>query len=231
MASIKYSAFVTSIKGKIGGTIFQGGKAGDVVLIDPIKESAKLTKADAGRVINTLPLTAQVAGLWRQLTDAQRASWTTGAVNFPAYNKFGLAYTPSGYQVFMTLNFQIKQLTGAILYECPVPITLAALPPFSIAQPDLTSLDVTWTGGIQTDCTVRVEATQPMPAGRNPKNSFYKVIAEWDDATTSPQDLFPAYANVYGSFPVAAVIWFRFMYVSNTTGQKGVPVVIKLVTA
>lgn len=232
MAQVKYGALITELKGKVGGTVFQGGPGGPVCKnIDAIRDSAKLTKADAGRVINTLPLTAQVAGFWRTLTDAQRASWATGAVNFPAFNKFGVAYTPSAYQVFMTLNFQVYQLTGAILYSCPVPITVNDPPTFSIAQPDLTSLDVTWAGGIQTDCTIRVDATQPMAAGRKPKDSFFKCIAEWPDSTTSPEDLFPGYANVYGSFPIGAKIYFRFTSISNTTGQKSVPIIVELLTA
>lgn len=232
MATVKYGAFITDMKGKVGGTVFQGGPAGPVAkCIDAIRDSAKLTKADAGRVINTLPITAQVAGLWRTLTDAERASWSTGAVNYPAFNKFGVSYTPSGYQVFMTLNFQVYQLTGAILYSCPVPITVNNPPAFSIAQPDLTSLDVTWVGGIQTDCTIRVEATQPMGQGRKPKNSFYKVISEWPDSTASPTDLFPAYALVYGSFPINASIYFRFTSYANATGQKSVPIVVALLTA
>lgn len=231
MATVKFGTIVTDIKGKVGGNVFQGSKSGTTLkTIDAIADSAKLTKADAGRVINTLPLTAQIAGLWRTLTDAQRASWATGAVNFPAYNRFGVAYTPSAYQVFMTLNFQVYQLTGAILYTCPIPMTVNDPPTFSIAQPDLTSLDVTWSGGIQTDCTIRVDATQPMAAGRSPKQSFYKCIAEWPDSTTSPEDLFPAYANVFGSFPAGAKIYFRFTSISNTTGQKSVPIVVELLT-
>lgn len=230
MATVKYGAFITSMKGKIGGTIFLGGANGDVVKLDAIRDSAKLTKADAGRVINTLPLTAEVAGNWRDLTDAQRTSWTTGAVNYPAYNKFGVAYTPTGYQVFMRLNFQILQLTGAIATDCPVPITIDPQPTFAIAQPDLTSLDMTWSGSFQSDTYLQIEATQPMPKGRRPKNSFFKVIQQLADSATSPQDLFSRYAAVYGSFPAAAMIYFRFTVISSTTGQKGVPIVLELLT-
>lgn len=232
MASVKYGALITDIKGKIGGTVFQGSASGAVAKSgDWFDKSKALTKADAGRIIPTQLNTATVAGIWRSLTAVQKASWVTGAVNYPAYNRFGEAYTPSGYQVFMALNFQVYQLTGAVLYECPVPVTINPMPAFAIAQPDLTHLNLSWTGSIQTDCNIRVEATQPMAFGNQPKNSFFKAIQELPDSTTSPQNLFAAYSVVYGSFPINAAIYFRFTSISTTTGQKGIPVVIKLVTA
>lgn len=231
MAHVQYGTIVTNLKGKVGGNVFQGGKSGNIAKIKAATtHESKLTKADAGRIINTPQVTAEIAGLWRLLTDAERASWDTNAVNFPAYNRFGEAYTPSGYQVFVTLNFQIKRLAGSLAYTCPMPVTINPMPVFSIAQPDLTSLDVTWAGGIQTDCNIRVEATQPMGAGRKPKNSFFKVIAQWDDATSSPEDLFPSYAAVFGSFPVGAKIYFRFTSYSIISGQRGVPVIVELLT-
>lgn len=232
MASVKYGVIVTEIKGKVGGTTFKGGLGAPCMqtTIDGVRDSAKLTKADAGRVINTLTLTAEIAGEWRKLTDAQRESWRTGAVNYPSYNKFGSAYTPSGYQVFMTLNFQVRIGAGAIISTCPVPISVPAITDFAIAQPDLTSLDLTWSIGLPSLYFTKIEATQPMAKGNQPKNSYFKAIKLLSDAATSPYDLFPDYANIYGSFPANAMIYFRFTYISATTGQKGVPFVIALLT-
>jgi hypothetical protein len=199
--------------------------------IDGVRDSAKLTKADAGRVINTLPITAGLAGAWRDLTNEQRDSWRTGAVNYPAYNKFGAAYTPSGYQVFMTLNFQIYIASGAYVSTCPVPETVPDMIDVAIAQPNLTTLTLSWSIGIASLYMIKIEATQPMAKGNQPKNSYFKAIKLLPDSATSPYALFNDYANVYGSFPANAMIYFRFTYISATTGQKGVPYVIALLTA
>lgn len=230
MAQLKYGAIVTDIKGKIGGIVFQGGKQGPVAKLDAIADSAKLTKADAGRVINTLPLTASIAGAWRQLSDIQRASWVTGAVNYPAYNKFGTAYTPSGFQVFMTLNFQIVAMAGSLLTECPVPVTVPDLIDYNIGWTPSTSINLVFAMTPPADCMLRIEATQPMSLGRAPKNSFYKVIDQLDNTITSPHNLFTKYVAVYGAVPANAVLYFRLMNVSTLTGQKGVPMIIIVTT-
>lgn len=231
MATVKFGTIVTDIKGKVGGNVFQGSKSGTTLkTIDAIADSAKLTKADAGRVINTLPLTASIAGAWRNLTDAQRQSWVTGAVNYPAYNKFGVAYTPSGYQVFMTLNFQIVALGFALLTDCPVPVSIPDLPDFSMNYVPATNINLIFSIAITADFNVRVDATQPMAQGRKPKNSFYKTIAQLDSTATSPTDLYAAYTAVYGSVPGYAKLYFRLTYFSETTGQKGVPMIIELTT-
>lgn len=231
MATVQYGAIITGMKGKIGGTVFQGGSSGQTAkTIDGIRDSAKLTKADAGRVINTLPLTASIAGAWRDLTDAQRDSWATGAVNYPAYNRYGVSYTPTGYQVFMTLNFQVVASGGTLLTECPVPITVPDLTDFGITWVPSTAMNLTFSVAIPSDIIARVEATQPMSLGKRPKNSFYKVIAQYDDAATSPTNMLTAYQNVYGAVAPNAKLYFRITYYSLLTGQKGVPVVIEVTT-
>lgn len=230
MAQLKYGPIITSIKGKIGGVVFQGGRGAQQAKLDAIRDSAKLTKADAGRVINTLPITASVAGMWRNLTDEQRTSWNTGAVNYPAYNKFGEAYTPSGFQVFMTLNFQLVALSIGPSDLCPIPVTVPDLPDFGVAWVPSSTINVTFSIAIEADFSVRVEATQPMAVGRNPKNSNYKAIRLMDDTDTSPTNVYSDYVNVFGGVPAGARIYFRFTYYSNITGQKGVPLVIILNT-
>lgn len=232
MASVKYGSIVTDIKGKVGGHIFKGSNAGPVLQTkeQAVASSAKLTKADAGRVINTLPLTAFIAGQWRQLTDAQRASWVSGAVNFPAFNKFGVSYTSSGFQCFMTLNFQYYQLNGSILGECPVPLTVPALSDFGISWTPSTTIDLTFSTSIDADVKSRVEASQPLGAGRNPKSSNYKVIAEYDSSATSPTNMYSKYIALYGAVPANAFIWFKITNISKISGQKGVPVTIVMTT-
>lgn len=231
MATLQMGAIVTGIKGKIGGTVFQGSSTGQSAkCIDAIRDSAKLTKADAGRVINTLPITAQIAGAWRTLTEAEQTSWITGAVNYPAFNRFGVAYTPSGYQVFMTLNFQIVSAGGTLLTECPVPVTVPDLSDFSFTYVPSTAINLLFSVALSADCVYRIEATQPMSFGRRPKNSFFKVIDQPDDSITSPYNVLTKYTNVYGAVPPNAVLYFRIQVVSTLTGQKGVAQVYSLTT-
>ena len=170
-----------------------------------------------------------IAGLWRTLTVAQQDSWITGAVNYPAVNKFGVAYTPSGYQVFVTLNTQLLILNAAPAVTCPVPVSIYPQIPYVFTQTTPTDLSVSWGFPAPPDTGIRIEATQPMSAGNQPKNSFFKLIDQFFDTASSPRVIAPMYFAVYGSYPVGSTIYFRITYYSRFTGVAGVPTVFKVI--
>lgn len=221
MASIKYGAITSEIKGNIGGTTFQGGRAGTIIKLSSGR-TGKLTKADAGRMFVPKVVIAAVAGLWRGLSQEERDTWTTGAVNYPALNKFGEPYTPSGYQVFMTLNTQLYNLTGVTLTSCPAPESIPALPTFTFTCADPGALNVAWSGALPSGFIARISATQPMAGGNAPKDGFFKLVKDLAAGMSSPQEFSAAYNAVFGIIPDNAYIYFRIQFISNTTGKKGV---------
>jgi len=223
MASVKYGALITELKGKIGGTVFQGGPAGSVAKnIDAIADSAKLTKADAGRAFPPRKIIAQVSGLWRLLSQLQRDAWNAAAPLWPATNRFGEVYTPSGFNVFMKLNAQMVNLTGVSLSDPPIGISIPLLDPITIAVPDDIEFNVDLPGGVPAGFYLRTEATMPMGIAINPKNSFFKIIAQTPSGVIFPQDMADGYKEVYGLWLNVCTIWTRFCLVSSTTGQKGI---------
>ena len=223
MARVMFTALMAGIKGRIGGTVFQGGTGGYIAKeFDAIKESAKLTKADAGRPFNPFDVTAYVAGRWRLLSDSDRATWNAGAVNYPAVTPFGISYTPSGYQVFMTLNTQIYNLTGAIVSECPLPESIAALDECTIVQASLTSITLDFDTFSNPGFAIRIEATRRMSLGRQPRKGDFKILAEIQGDETWPYQIYSAYSAIYGPIQAGGRIWFRFTLLSYTSGQKGV---------
>ena len=58
------------------------------------------------RATNQEPRAVQshVASYWRDLAPVDKTSWSSLASVQTRYNKFGTAYTPSGFQLFMELN-------------------------------------------------------------------------------------------------------------------------------
>lgn len=223
MASIKYSGVIDEIKGNINGTTFQGGKAGAVVKSKNRRSGGtKLTKADAGRVYNPRKKIAEIAGRWRNLPDEQRATWNTGAVDFPAVNKFGDVYTPSGYQVFMTLNSQINFAGTAYMDVCPVPATVASLPTITPSVFGSEALLLTLGAAVTSGNAMQIWATQRMAGGKQAPQGFYKLIGYGLNADGTVLDITDNWEDVFGSFILTGRIYFKMRMVNQLTGQTGV---------
>lgn len=233
MASVRYGAFITEMRGSVGGSTFKGSKYGPVCQTkeEAIASSAKLTKADAGRLFQPTKIIAEVSGLWRLLTDAQRAAWNAAAPNWPALNRFGDTYTPSGFQVFMKLNAQLANLTGVTLGDPPLPVSIGVLAATTFDIPDDVNMNIDYTGGVPAGFQLRVEATQSMNASVEAKNSFFKIVAQIPNGVVFPQNLADGYVPIYGAWISGATIWFRICLISITTGQKGLYQYYKITAA
>lgn len=99
MPQIKFSALVTSMKGKAGGSIFSQNKQGPYFRNNRWGGGRKSARWDAAK--NRLQT---LSNAWRLLSAEQREAWQAAAVNYPFENKFKEEYIPSGYQLYMSLN-------------------------------------------------------------------------------------------------------------------------------
>jgi hypothetical protein len=231
MAVMKLTAFNGGMKGMVAGTIFQGGVTGQVVknsgsmnkggLIDAIAAGSKLTKADAGRGLDAVKFTTATATKWRKLTYAQRLTWNTGASNFPFKNKFGDVYTPSGYQVFMSINLNLAFIGLDPLLNCPGPGGLVNADNFTVAySTSAFTFSITFTAAPM-DYTMLLGASKALSAGKSLKNVTFADIYTFDGSETSPFDFTGWYTNFFGSIPTGATIWFRLRTQNQLNGQYG----------
>lgn len=71
MAKIVFSSLVSAIRGKIGGTIFQGGRYGFIARQNfyPFNPSTEKQKKARGRL-------GSISKEWKDLTPSQRATWS-----------------------------------------------------------------------------------------------------------------------------------------------------------
>lgn len=99
MPQIKYSGLVTDIKGKAGGSVFASNKQGSYFRNNKWGGGRKSARWDKAK--NNLSI---LSSNWRGLTAEQKTAWNDMAINYPFYNKFKVEYTPSGYQLYMSLN-------------------------------------------------------------------------------------------------------------------------------
>lgn len=224
MASVRYTAIVNEIKGKIAGTIFQSGKTGSIMRATSAQNTGG-GGVPTNRIRPYYPkqFIGIVSGLWRNLTDEQRTSFITGAISYPALNRFGDAYTPSGFQVFMTLNLQMFNAGAPFLTTCPVPISVVPLPEFSISPTSANDIPCNISEIIPDGFKMGLWATCPMAAGALPRLSAYKLLRYIVPEDTAAFNIATEYNGTFGDLTNYSKVYFKIQMISTVTGQKGVP--------
>lgn len=148
MASVKYGAFITDIKGSIGGQTFKGTRSGGVmqnkVCSSPLsKGGARLAVTGAPMPINPQVALRMIVSQWRGLSAAQRSAWNSFAPSLPFINKFGESYTASGYQCFVFLNMNLITSEQNSIDDPPMIEELPDAPTYQIEVVETPALSVT----------------------------------------------------------------------------------------
>ena len=141
MAVIQFGAIVTQGAGAIGGQVIQRGRSSQV-----LKQKGRPTIRRG--LVNQPPRTklAAVASTWRDLSSNNRATWESIALSVTRYNRFGVAYVPTGYQLFMELNSNLQNFgSQAIIKKAPAAPNYPAVTGWSLAvDPSSSEFIVNW---------------------------------------------------------------------------------------
>lgn len=220
MASIKFSGLVSGLKGSIGGVTFQGSSTGNMVKTKPYKVNpAIITPSGIQPHFNAKQMIAAVSRKWRTLTSEQRNSWALGASDYPAYNKFGEAYTPSAFQVFMTLNIKTFNYIGTFISTCPTPAEIPPVPSTVIDGSIGGEMQLTLGELPPENYLLLMWATKIFQPGKVPQKSDYKLIGQISHGDTNPLDITYNWEEVFGSFTGHGTIYFKFQLFNYVTGQ------------
>lgn len=233
-------------------------------LVQPLFIGQKLTKADAGRdldshapkpkkttresqspAVNPKAALSTIAALWNRITPAEQETFNSGAVGFPAKNKYGDIYTPSGYQVFMKLNLNLYTCNAPLVTSCPIPDfpILPLINHISFNTPEQLLFEIS--GGIPTNMYIQILASTQVLIGSNPrkgKEKFLgiagkltkadagrdldKAVEELDQMYSLPMsvlDITGVFQNLFGLVKSKAQLFIKFVPISAVTGQAGVP--------
>lgn len=211
---------VTGIKGKIGGTTFSGGYGAAVA---KNKSSAvpkgKLTKADAGRIVEPTKTVFDISKAWRTMDDTERLAWNSAGADFPALNRFGDVYTPSGYQLFVQFNSRLKNINQSIITTPPSPSTVDTVDinPFTVgAGPEL---QYSLASNVPNTTILQIFATRSISLGAKPKASDYKMIAMFSNSDPTNGVITDNYEDQLGTFGVYGRIWIKCRFVDIASGQ------------
>lgn len=112
MARIKLSPIITSINGKLGNAVFQGGKSGIVLRtkVVPRNNNTSSQVKARSRLLN-------VKTIWQQLSTAQRDTWISFTNFFQKKSKFNNTKLLTPYELFMQYNVIRSQGNLSVLEE------------------------------------------------------------------------------------------------------------------
>lgn len=216
MASIKLGAIVADIKGKIAGNYFAKRKNTTILAVC----GSKLTKADAGRTAlqssrNSLAL---VSRSWQSLIARRQLQWDSVASLLTWYSKVGVAYTPSGYQVFTQCNLNLLKC-GEHTIGTPVDsVDVGNVELASVSFPGFGSLSYAYDGTLPVTKKIVIFASAPCSTGVKYPKGGYKKIYVSNAGEVGPTDITEYYISVYGIAPASGMVFFKFELIDTGSG-------------
>ena len=215
MASIKWSALVSEVKGKLNGTIFSNSVNGATM---------RNRKSSSGKYSNLWQQSKQrlsvIASFWRVLDALQVATWESQRTNYPYIDKFGDQRTPSAYQLFCTLNSNLSNLGHSLIMEAVLPF-----PQFDlgiVAVTESINRNLFWTFTSPNDPTYKIMIYVSPPQSNGvyalPQRSKKLFVVEGDDPFAA--NLYQALADMWGEPRNGQKFFFQSYVVDLLTGHK-----------
>jgi len=223
MAKVIWSSMVQSVKGKVRGGIFRGGRSGSV-LMDYYRPTSRSERQIAQRSI-----VGNCSDGWYALTDVQRELW----------NKYGgsLESPITGVAAYMKANVRLAAADHAdltVISEPPLtPATPEALHGYSASRDEYGNLNATWISPNDANTYVIISVCVGVGYSVTGKESWRRVgtvrsdalsfICALDYALTRPV-FFRAYTIdafgrqspfVYGSTPFVSTV--VYVYVASNS--------------
>ena len=213
MARIKTSGLITDIRGKVGGSIFQGFKGGISIRssITPINKLSQIQ-------LRTRQITSELQDAWRDLTAVQRQLWELYTQNILVHQKHNNQKSISGHQFFLKCNhyrvqygltpFNEPNIGQAILENATYTIYRTSNKIFIKANRNFTPADE----------FIVFYITQPLNNSIHNRDSILKLIK----LTTTLNDTFDItsyYLELFGSLPnVGDWVLIKSAVASNISG-------------
>ena len=215
MALIKWSGMVSEIKGKLNGSIFSNPTYGAQM------RNRKSCKGKNSAVWGaSKSILSVVASEWKSLTNVQRQSFVDQAPHYPYVNKFGDSVEPSGYQLYCTLNLNLRkigvgQLTTAIAKRTEVDIS-----PFVFQVSAGGALELTYTSPSSALVQLLVYCSPPVSPGVYYPPRKMAFIKQINGSSSSPQDIDSAVEEKYGAVSDGQKYFLRVEIIDILSGQR-----------
>ena len=211
MASVKYGAIITELKGKVGGQVFQGGNVGYVLRNKGYTPGISSTV----RQVANSNLIANTKG-WRNLTLVQQNDFNSRSVDWPFTDKYGNTYTGSGYQFFNALNTNLFNVAGTRATSVPVLTSATNYGTFTGSWSLAGNLRISWTSATIPADIITFFGSPSISAGRNGGNAPYKFIYNLASTGDTHYDLQLLYQTIASLPAVGSVVMIKVITRNST---------------
>lgn len=218
MASIKYSALVTGMSGKLNGSVMARNKGGSYVRNKTTPSNPRTTYQQQRRAIF-----GSVSSAWRSLNGTVVTSWNLMASEYPYTDYWGDQRFLSGHGLHQKLQTNLST-AGLPLLTAPIPpiaVTEVSSMSFNFdaATDTLTVTPTVIAGG--SPFSYLVFATGNVPAGKTFVKNDYRLISV-RPGTETTLDISGDWELRFGSFAGVERIGIRVVCIMRDTGQNSV---------
>lgn len=214
MALAQLSAPFSSLKGKVGGTIYQSYRGATMVKTRTPGGGVKSERWQASK--NCL---GTLASGWRALPAASQAAWAAAAPSFPYIDKFGNPQIPSGYQLYITLNVPLFCRGLPILLVPPAPGIKVNITGLALAIPDVNTMNVTWTTPNAAGYRLVFYMSNMISKGITNPPTRWREVTNRGAAIAQPLNLAADYASAFGKVSASGRYWLKVDVVIIATGE------------
>jgi len=217
---------IAAASGSIGGTVFSHNRGGMYTRNRSIPIASSTTPA-----LNAKQRLATASQAWQLLTDAQRASWASWALQNPVINALGFPRLLTGHQAYVGINAR-RASAGDVAITAP-PIVPAPTGLLTIVQDgDIGTgdVDLTFTASpLGATEELYIEAAVTNSAGINNVNNLLRLVGFSAAAETSPFDNQALIEARLGTLIVGQKLHVRVSVYDNDTGLLSLPLVDSVV--
>jgi hypothetical protein len=215
MARVKYSAFVDSIDGSVGGTTFQKNRYGFSARRKP-----NAAKPNSPKQITSKASMAYIQTSWIALSDANRANWNTYASTYPRSPKHNSSSTLNGFNYFVFYHL-LKNLRQAAITTNPS----GAQQTLSFGNPEIGEADpiLEWLSDIVVSGGTWIALlfmSRPISESSYIRPNILRFVIG-DIVTASPSiEIQDEYSALFGSIPLAGdFVAMQEVFVNQANGQ------------
>ncbi len=204
MARVQFSALVADMKGRLGGSVFQGGKGGTILRNNAWRGGAKTERWQVARAKLVF-----YANQWTQLTIGEKNAWNAYGEGLTTTGTFGDPVTMTGQNAYIMVAAN-RAICGQTPLNLPIISEgISVNPNASLIVNGANDLDLNWVFGNAAFQLV-IQAKRQYPGGNLSAPGGYKQIISQQLTGVPPINVTAEYQAAYGS--VFTGITFRYRW-------------------